>query len=346
MSWMQKLREMGELRPYHKLVEEELTRREPELMGAFYPRKYATVGNYHSPKLIGAFLANVCFETAILERGISDAPTAYKLMLPSFRYLIEKKMPLMFIAPQLLEAVKRTSFDGDIDWIDLPLPYDSGIFVLPRGGLAHPTDGECACIMYSRVQAGKYPPPIEGIGLPGVQLVNGAFYFVALFPYTDNPVWLDANFTMQGRRTVKLGNVFYREELMEPLPQLDNSSYLDGPCEEADQSVIEQLGVLVFGTLLALAARPELMTKGRLEKKVERKDRVLEFWSPNVIGKNYQLSKESQGGTHASPRMHWRRGHFRMQVCGHARAERKRIWLEPCLVAAIEDEVGSTGGTK
>jgi hypothetical protein len=59
-------------------------------------------------------------------------------------------------------------------------------------------------------------------------------------------------------------------------------------------------------------------------------DKVREFWSPNIIGGKYKPKREvpritSEGsfefeqqahGTHAAPRMHWRRGHFRMHAYG------------------------------
>ena len=38
-------------------------------------------------------------------------------------------------------------------------------------------------------------------------------------------------------------------------------------------------------------------------------------------------------GTHASPRPHWRRGHFRRVPCGHGRAERKLVFIKPTLVS-------------
>jgi hypothetical protein len=59
------------------------------------------------------------------------------------------------------------------------------------------------------------------------------------------------------------------------------------------------------------------------------------FWTPNWIGKDYQIKTErgsSKGGTHSSPRTHWRRGHFREQPIGEGRNETKTIWIEPTLI--------------
>jgi hypothetical protein len=111
--------------------------------------------------------------------------------------------------------------------------------------------------------------------------------------------------------------------------------------------------------------------------RAKKNRRLQEVWSPNLIGRKYKvlhLGADGEVGTHASPRMHRRRGHFRKQgfghryrdcVCGHdskkhdkrhgmcyevgcdcisleyqaiARFEAYRtIWLEPCWVnASIE----------
>lgn len=91
-----------------------------------------------------------------------------------------------------------------------------------------------------------------------------------------------------------------------------------------------------------------------------------ELWSPNIIGRRYRPRSESvtPAGTHASPRLHWRRGHATFQVIGKkedlvpvavlARNENgeidwprveeatrqrfwkshKRVWVDPILVGA------------
>ena len=87
-------------------------------------------------------------------------------------------------------------------------------------------------------------------------------------------------------------------------------------------------------------------TKRTIETEVEA-DKLREFWSPNVIGAKYKFKREvptivdgkfvtgqRATGTHASPRLHWRRGHYRNQAFGHQRKERKTIWIEPCLIGA------------
>jgi hypothetical protein len=59
---------------------------------------------------------------------------------------------------------------------------------------------------------------------------------------------------------------------------------------------------------------------------------------PIHFGENYQrkTSGAYKGGTHASPSMHWRRGHWVNQACGKNWSERRPIWKRPILVNAKE----------
>jgi hypothetical protein len=55
--------------------------------------------------------------------------------------------------------------------------------------------------------------------------------------------------------------------------------------------------------------------------------------SPRWIGRNFKRIKRlPQGGTHASPSLHWRRGHWRNQPYGKGLKERRLIMLPPVLV--------------
>lgn len=96
----------------------------------------------------------------------------------------------------------------------------------------------------------------------------------------------------------------------------------------------EHMYAVVFNLLFAMAARPEYVESGR-RFGVHKKSKS-ELWTPNIIGRKYATKRDpnAETGTHASPRMHWRRGHFRQQAFGIGRTEHKIIWIEPMLVNA------------
>ena len=313
----------------------------PDLMKYFYPRCYEHLGNYHSPKVVAAFLMDQVVSCAALPRGFDEAPTATRLLLPSFFYLMQRKMPYMFLAPDLLEAVKLTDYEGDIDWAQLKLPYEHGIFILPRGALRHPKDGDVSMILYSRCMPGTYPPPVVNKGIPAFVIEEAHFCCVALCP--ENGVWYDFNVTATKRPIIRLNNLFYTETMDgSPAPVLPTYTVLDANLTEEDSGFVEKLGVITFGTLLLMQARPQLLTKEKLLRKVREKKTgdTKEWWEPNIIGKHYRLrSHASSNGHHASPREHWKRGHHKMQAYGPQSSLRKEIWIEPYCVGYKEEKV-------
>lgn len=326
--------------PMGKVLEQLMEENFPELMKAFYPRIYENIGRYHSPRACAAAMVNIMAET--LRYGYHKTATAYRLALPGLRYLRDKRVPMFFLAPDLLEAVMRTDFDDDINWRELQLPFETGLLMLPKGSLVHPDDGECAMIMWSRLRQGEHPPPCPGI--PVSVLPHDAFVMLGLCP--EKCMWYDSILTANVLSTLRIRNLFSLEP-GQAAPNIQKSNFMDEDLNEADSAFAEKMGVILFGTILAMNARPLLVEHGRFLKRVGKADKAREFWSPNIIGARYKFKREvpriaagkfvqdaRQHGTHASPRMHWRRGHYRNQPYGPKLKEHKTIWIEPCLIGA------------
>jgi hypothetical protein len=312
-----------------------------EMMKKLYPRIYQDTGRYHSPKLCAAAMAMAVHE--VQRVGLHRAPTAYRLMMLGMAELIEHKVPMFFIAPDLLEAIMRTDFRDDINWLDMHLPYATGIFMLPKGTLPHPTDGDTSMILWARNRKGPMRAPFPGVPAPGIG--NTAFVLLALCP--ERVIWIDSTLSEEVRPTMRLNNLFYRKP-GDPIPKGEKSSWMDQDLAEEDSAYVEKIGVIAFGTLMAMNARPELVEQSRLIRRVAKADKVREFWSPNIIGGKYKAKREvpritsegtfafdqTQPGTHAAPLMHWRRGHFRMHAYGAGYKLHKQLWIEPVLVNA------------
>lgn len=303
----------------------------PTTYKLLYPKIYETNGEYYSPQMAAAQIA---FGLAnLLKDGIPQSATAFRLMLPGVSYMAQHKMPTFFIAPELLRAVQLTDIHEEINWVDLKLPFESAMFMLPHGGFAHPTDGDCAFIIYTRHGPGYF-------GFPGATSGPQQYYSDHVFSIlgftAGKKIWYHVNLNADFGHTTKLRNLFMEKD-GKPRVEPFITPGKDAPIDPVDDPFMESLGVVAFGTLLAMLARPELLEKSTLIRKVpSKKGGEKEFWTPNIIGKHYRMRREL-GGSHASPRMHWRRGHCRMQPYGHELSERKRIWLEPCLVCAKSD---------
>jgi len=333
-------------------IREVLGKRAPHILKMTYPRIYERAETYHSPRDVGTMLALSVFTPTVL--GFAYTPTTYRLIAPSIGPLIERRVPLMFVSPRLLDAVLRTDFKDPIDWQRMHLPYEEGIFVLPRGGpsaasTAHPEDGEVGFLYYGRQKPGphKFPLPFpdQETGAPQTVFVDDhRFTFAAACPFAPMLTWYDSNITAAERPLITYNDMFYDAEGRYIERECLNT--WDQPLDKQDAPFLEMVGRLVFGLLMALTARPELQGREKHLRTVpgKRGKPAKDVWSPNVIGEFYQppqrvkaLGALGAGGTHASPRFHWRRGHYRNQAFGPGRAERRVIWIEPMAVGLIEE---------
>jgi hypothetical protein len=61
---------------------------------------------------------------------------------------------------------------------------------------------------------------------------------------------------------------------------------------------------------------------------------VVEFEQDVVVYDRSEAQRSDLESDGSARRTHWRRGHFRRQVCGHARSARKLIFIKPILVNA------------
>jgi hypothetical protein len=106
-----------------------------------------------------------------------------------------------------------------------------------------------------------------------------------------------------------------------------------------DQSLLQSAISLTVGVLLVMLERPQMVAHGSFTGK--RAKSGAEFWAPNIIGKRYRVESDlSHHGV--SPRMHWRRGHWRAQPYGERHLLRKLIWIEPTVVAGQSADEQST----
>jgi hypothetical protein len=128
------------------------------------------------------------------------------------------------------------------------------------------------------------------------------------------------------------------------LIQGNNNMYINEKIKEFDINVKEEeesdftikITNLLMQTLLYLQAYPENLIKessgnvSRNRRKVNTQKQIL---SPNIIGKNYQVKKQSSGNLGHQKATHWRKGFYKYQPYGSRSTPKyKLIWIEPVLV--------------
>jgi hypothetical protein len=181
--------------------------------------------------------------------------------------------------------------------------------MLPKGTLRHAKFGESAYVAYARFKKGETPiSPLDG--RPFGVLNDSLTFLVGCFE-SPNLMVLHHNLDGDANPTISLGHL---EEAVRQGND-DTNRRLYAGLDEDDRQLIQQTMHYVFNTLMIMLSRPQLVERGKASGK--RSKRGAEFWSPNIIGARYVVQRArvvGAVGTHASPREHWRRGHWRQRT--------------------------------
>jgi hypothetical protein len=304
----------------------------PELWRQLYPRIYThspRCGEYASPKAPACvFMIEYTKATsgALGFQGITKALETPCMIL--MRTLRDCSMPQVWMTPQITQAIQQTTPPFDLDWTEMPLPFPAMTFMVPKGTLVHPTEGNVLFISYGRT---------SGTAPDGTPEKN--FFIVT---HMEKLATLISVYTGRTTPIVPLGNLTrFQSEfkgIIEPLPKLAG---FEIQLDRDDTMVEKEALHLLFGALLMMNARPNLVTESKLTNRIpQRREAPKEFWTPRLLGEHYKIRHESvdHGGHHSSPRFHWVRGHWRDQPHGPGRELRHTIWIEPFTKGVTADE--------
>jgi hypothetical protein len=287
----------------------------PGLFKQFNPRIYRGIEKWCSPQYPGVHFAGTYLnwqslstsqgEQAYYDAGFNDEHIAIDQRngLAAWK-MAQFGMPTFFVAPDLAESLLLTDMADDIHWPDLKRPFDAGLFMLPKGFLLG-ADGRRYDWM-----AWAYLPKTAG---HQGELLDQLF----LYSGTPDP-FIVAQTALGPERLLREGPM-----------QIDDT--FEGIHDSLQ--IMNTVARLVLGLFIVMNTKPEFLEPGRRLSN-QSKQSGNETWTPNVVGRKYILPRMPHDGTHASPRMHWRRGHFRNQHFGKQNAETRIIWLEPTLVNA------------
>ncbi len=130
----------------------------PELWRWCYPRHYEVGQQYASPKQLALKLLELRMQVQLSHRHSKAQQSQHMLIMWAAAGLVNLQVPLFFVAPDLLTAVRLSIPPVDLDWRMLPLPFTSAAFALPRGSLKHDSRGEVSYIWYTRIRKGEAYP--------------------------------------------------------------------------------------------------------------------------------------------------------------------------------------------
>jgi len=294
----------------------------PSVYEYLYPRNYSCPDTHISPRFMTAVGAGLLYE----QRQGQASPT-FASAYVAVAAFGSAGAQTFFVDRLFLDGVQKTTLPP-LTLAQIPWPFASILFVLPRDAISI-VGRPVAWIQVTHLTGGKgyaipggtpemYP---EDLAVTTTYIVDGRTYTTAA-SINDEPVSIFADQT-----------------------EFTGKCEGWGPCRWDEPSASSAAAALGIKLLLALSARPDLAAtetivqaarparNGPLAPPAKR-----DLWQPRWLGRGWRPvgHQEPLGGHHASPRMHWRRGHFRILVAGEGKRwmANRTIWLEPTLVAA------------
>lgn len=262
-------------------------------------RPVMNVNGYESHEKVCGHVADIYFsvkENEIRKKLATDSTNSIYTSLYTLYKVGEAKCPAYWVGKDLLTALMQSDLTLEAD--SLHWAMKTGIFILPKNVVLSPEKRSIEAIFW------HYDPGDDYLYWTAI---DGSSFFCRRFKVSDN-----------------LRKLTYADvQDVDPQAVVEFNNYL--------QSIFLRL-------TLIMECRPELVDT---ESQVIRvnlgfaKNKAKDFYEPLWIGKNYRLQREDtseRGGTHASPRVHWRRGYLRNQPYGEGRQHRKLVWIEPVLV--------------
>lgn len=303
----------------------------PSIFSICYPRKFRMPNGYVSPKRLCLPFLHALWELSSLAERDFVAPRIetqtsihiYKIM----GTLAPLSVPTYFVGKDCIHALINTDLPKDFSLKEMPWPMDALVFVIPEGVLTSP-EGSITTIVVGRLTAQDYSIPIswDNVFLDTALKTEGVKHFeesVAVLGLTD------AGKVYTWQAPLNDQSIHDAAIVCATGAQIGMEEGLDS---NEQIFVTSNLPRTTFQLILAMLAAPELIEKESCERpaKVKKGKTIDALWTPNFFGRAYR--RHEGHGEGISPRMHWRRGHFRHQRYGPGFASIRVLWIRPVLV--------------
>ena len=235
-------------------------------------------------------------------------------------HLLQYDVPTFYVSKELLAAASRTDLPGELHLDAIPFPFPALVFMLPKGTIRHPIEGDCPYVVVSRMEKGQ----VTSLPHKGIR---------ASFTAPESALTASTYLPQEHRAYYKSVPAVYGETL-EAAFERASKIPLELPNEdspEVEANFIDRLWRLAVTLVLIMASGEKLIETGKRLKVVNPKNRFsspMEYWSPNYLGRVYRsLNQNGDAESHLRP--HWRKGHLKSQPYGPKQSLRKIIWLQP-----------------
>lgn len=322
----------------------------------FEPRRIVPPGGYHSPRVIAASLFTILGENGLkLQAGDFIAPTAITAQEIAYE-VTNYDVPVYYVSESLTRAVAATELPSGIRIADLNWPMPAMVLGFPQRFMLEYLGLDVCYVYAAHLAAG----PHRSKHIPFAPVIETP---------ADKVAWFWFSWSMRGLESF-VSSFWTKDDIDQTLaayPYTDFTNAAPGVVAK-NRDATDKVSALMLKLLCVLNWRENLIEPAHCIRPARIKGGVQRpaLWAPNVIGRTYRPRREpaTTAGTHASPRLHWRRGHAAFQVVGRredlvpvallpsiAKGEidwsgvdestrtrfwksHRRVWIDPVLVGA------------
>lgn len=322
---------------------------DPAYAARIEPRRYTPQQGYPRPEWIPSSCLAMC--TAIHLQNTDRAQQAGYI---AFRHAYDYGMQQLYVKDELLEALARTDPPADMRIEEIEFPFPAFFLMFPEQFCQQYWHCKVHYVVVSRMPKGKIlAPKPEAKFYQGVNEAQEDYLTVYISAETQQSGFVNYYRTapaVWNLAEVMQGDMaYYGHWLQGPLELFGHKCTPEIVPE--DQEIVNRIYSMVCKLGLFAMTSPEMVTGDVMTRpaKVKHGRTVRrELWDPKWIGKTFIVARPPQPhttpeGTHASPIMHWRRGHFRRQHFGPKDLNQtKVIRVDAVLVNAPKPEPPKT----
>jgi len=299
------------------------------------PRRIVPPNGYPSPKMWWAQWAMKISYPTLVGRSFAqyDSPER-KRDTDMFSYTEQKLRatdgPTFFLSNELIDALDRTDVENAMPMEELRFPHEAMLFVLPTSRRFAEINGVFGSNSY-----------ITMFTISQMDHVKYGKSYIVTFLDCEG-VTSHAHYPCQGTyesQMSEFGKDFYcstndafeafkREFGVEVSPsQLEADKWQNG-------MVVR----MAWKILCAMNCTNDIVRVGGgvcREARTKKGKTRPALWNPIILDLGERIHTEGEDSSGAGVRLHWRRGHFRRQVCGVGRSQRKTMWIKPHKVGSL-----------
>jgi len=319
-----------------------------------YPRRYVPPQGYANPR----------WNSALLEvyMHFMDNPHPNKVEVDCILcawQILKNLVPTFFVGQDFAESLVQTEPPENLTIRELQWPFDGMCFMLPEKFQMDYLGVHVPFVRMALQETGPQPAPervkkfypwAPTFGISADAYGEKAFIITFTAMYDDKPVDYSGSFSDLDTLHKMMTDQRYQDFCVDPESAKEMEIVAQTNTVE-DMKLIKKVIALCGHLLLAMNAVPEQIEHEFMLRPPKLRNGVVvksELWSPNFIGRKYTWLRESGAsqGTHASPRLHPRRGHWRHQPIGprfedKSKRQSKVIWIRPMLVGAKTERTES-----